>query len=487
MTARFDRAFFFLLDGARTDLFAEHMKRGDLPNLARYLAEPGAHQTAISVFPSVTGVAYVPYLTGLFPGRANLPGYRWFDREHYHRRPLSMMRFRNYSGLGSYLMNRDLAKDATTLFEILKPSSNIFSGISRGTGFRRNAAFFRRIPAALKFFRTGSWDHIDEAGERFLLRAALRRRERFTFHTTYSIDEYSHHHGPFSERVRERYLHFDRVIGRLVGRLKTTGQLERSLLMMGADHGHTEVKAHFDLEGFIEKRGLKTLYFPKKFRNWVGAKAAVMVAGNGMGHIYLKGPSTWNEKPAGGELLAEDPSLLDDLLSHEAIDHVVFRPSHGPEVEVRSRLGTAHIRLDGDLVHYDVAGSASGPRDPFGYGPLPKTMTRKELLEHTANTTYPDAPLQVAQVFDSPRAGDFIISASHGWDLREREGHIDMQSCHGSLHRDHMAVPFLSNHPVAEPTRTPRSVDAFPTILELLGRPVPAGIDGRSLVTELPQ
>ncbi len=449
-----------------------------MPNIARYMVEPGAHQTAISVFPSVTGVAYVPYLTGLFPGRANLPGYRWFDRERYQRRPLSMMRFRNYSGLGSYLMNRDLSKDATTLFEILRPSSNIFSGISRGTGFRRNAAFFRRIPAAIKFFRTGSWDHIDEAGERFLLRAALRRHERFTFHTTYSIDEYSHHHGPFSERVRERYLDFDRVIGRLVARLKTTGQLDNTLLMIGADHGHTEVDHHFDLEGFVERRGVKTLYFPKKFRNWVGAKAAVMVAGNGMGHIYIKGPDTWSSRPTGGELLAEDPTFVDELLAEDGVDHVAFRPDGTGSVEVRARRGRASIRLEGDLVHYTVLGT-----DPFGYGPLPAIMTRTELLKLTADSTYPDAPLQIAQIFDSPRAGDFILSASYGWDLRQWEGRIDMQSCHGSLHREHMAVPFVTNHPVADLTRVPRSVDAFPTILELLGREVPAGIDGRSLLS----
>lgn len=475
MGSAFDRTFFFLLDGARVDLFAEHLRNGDLPNIARYLVEPGVHTSAVSVFPSVTGVAYVPYLTGMFPGRANLPGYRWFDREHYHRRPLSMMRFRNYSGLGSYLMNRDLSKDAKTLFELIKPSSNIFSGISRGTGFRRNAAFFRRIPAAIRFFRTGSWDHIDEAGERFLLSAAGRKRERFTFHTTYSIDEYSHHHGPFSKRVRERYLDFDRVIGRLVGRLKSSGQLERSLLMIGADHGHTEVKSHFDLEGFIERRGLKTLYFPKKFRNWIGAKAAVMVAGNGMGHVYLKGPSTWSERPTGGELLAEDPTLVDELLESPAVDHVLYRPDASGTVEVRSRRGRARILLQDDLVHYDVIGS-----DPFGYPPLPTTMTRTEVLAHTRDTDYPDAPLQAAQVFDSPRAGDFILSASYGWDLREREGRIDMQSSYGSLHREHMTVPFVMNHPITDAPA--RSVDAFPTILELLGRPVPAGVDGRTLV-----
>jgi hypothetical protein len=473
--ARFSRAFFFLLDGARVDVFQEYLKKGDLPNICRYLVEPGAYRSATTVFPSVTGVAYVPYLTGLFPGRANIPGYRWFDRERYQRRPVSLMRFRNYHGLGSYLMDRDLAKDARTLFEILKPSSNIFSGISRGTGLRRNAAYFRRIPATLKWFRTGSWDHIDAAGEQFLLRAARRKRERFTFHTTYSIDEYSHHHGPFADRTRACYLSFDRVIGRLATQLRATGQLDRSLFMLGADHGHTEVHEHFDLERFIEKRGLKTLYFPKQAKRWLGAEAAVMVAGNGMGHVYIKGPGKWSERPPAEEHLARDPRLVDELLENAAIDHVIYRPHAAGEVRVRSRRGEASVTLDGDRVTYRVHGT-----DPFGYGPLPESMTRKQALDLTVDTDYPDAPVQVAQVFDSPRAGDFLVSATRGYDLRPREGKVSHRSCHGSLHREHMLVPFAVNHPIEN--GTPRSVDAFPTILSLLGRPVPAGLDGSNLV-----
>jgi hypothetical protein len=470
--ARFRRAFFFLLDGAREDIFSELLERGDLPNLARYLVEPGSYRPATTVFPSVTGVAYVPYLTGLFPGRANIPGYRWFDREHYRRRPVSLMRFRNYHGLGSYLMDRDLSKDARTLFEILRPSSNIFSGISRGTGFRGNAAYFRRIPAALQFFRTGSWDHIDTAGEAFLLRAAARRREKFTFHTTYSIDEYSHHHGPFSERVRGRYLDFDRVIGRLAARLRATGQLDDSLLVMGADHGHTEVHRHFSLEAFVERRGLKTLYFPRARRRWLGAEAAVMVAGNGMGQIYLKHPDGWQQASAGAEHLARDPSLVDDLLEEDAVDQVIWRD--GDRVRVRSRRGEAAIRLERDKVSYEVRGG-----DPFGYGALPREMTRQEALAQTFDTEYPDALVQSAQVFDSPRAGDFIVSATPGWDLSVNERVIH-RSCHGSLRRAHMRVPFAINHHAAD--RPTRSVDTFPTILSLLGRAVPSHVDGSSLV-----
>jgi predicted AlkP superfamily pyrophosphatase or phosphodiesterase len=472
--ARFSRAFFFLLDGARVDIFEELLAAGELPNIARYLVEPGAYRVATTVFPSVTGVAYIPYLTGLFPGRANIPGYRWFDREHYQRRKMSLMRFRNYHGLGSYMMDRDLSKDATTLFEILRPSSNIFSGISRGTGVRRNAAYFRRIPATLRFFRTGSWDHVDRAGERFLMTAAARRREKFTFHTTYSIDEYSHHHGPFSPRVRACYLEFDRVLGRLAARLRSDGRLDETLFMLGADHGHTEVHRHFDLEGFIERRGLKTLYFPQQVKRWIGADAAVMVAGNGMGHIYLRGEKKWTARPSADEHLARHPSLVEDLLAEDAVDHVVYKC--GNEVVARSRRGEAAIRVDGERVRYQVRGS-----DPFGYGPLPVDITRAELLERTAGSDYPDAPLQVAQVFDSPRAGDFLISASRGWDLRSRGEKFNHRSCHGTLHREHMAVPFAANCRLA--AGTPRSVDAFPTILHLLGRAVPAGLDGRNLVS----
>ena len=112
------RTFFFLVDGARVDVFQELLERGDLPNVSRYLVEPGAFRPAVSVFPSVTGVAYIPYLTGLFPGRANIPGYRWFDRREYARTRLSRFRFRNYHGLGSYLMDRDLHEDAVTLHQV---------------------------------------------------------------------------------------------------------------------------------------------------------------------------------------------------------------------------------------------------------------------------------------------------------------------------------------------------------------------------------
>src|SRR5215510_4589960 len=125
MVTPYDRAFFFLLDGARVDVFHDLLARGELPNVSRYLSEPGIVGQATSVFPTVTGVAYIPFVTGRFPGPANIPGIRWFDREKYGRTLFSVSRFRNYNGWGSYLMDRDLAPETRTLFELLPPASNI--------------------------------------------------------------------------------------------------------------------------------------------------------------------------------------------------------------------------------------------------------------------------------------------------------------------------------------------------------------------------
>jgi len=71
---------FVLVDGARADVVRDLLERGDLPNLACHVVEPGGLTVGTSVFPSTTGVAYLPFLYGVYPGTANIPGIRWLDR-----------------------------------------------------------------------------------------------------------------------------------------------------------------------------------------------------------------------------------------------------------------------------------------------------------------------------------------------------------------------------------------------------------------------
>lgn len=109
---------------------------------------------------------------------------------------------------------------------------------------------------------------------------------------------------------------------------------------------------------------------------------------------------------------------------------------------------------------------------------MPERMTNQECFEKTATTEYPDAPVQLLQIFRSGRAGDLILSAAKGSDLRRRHEIPEHKSSHGSLHWEHMQVPILSNVKLSSNPKIFRSVDVFPTILKLLGRPIPPGIDG---------
>src|SRR6266550_4586911 len=74
------RVVFLLIDGARHDVLRALLAQGDLPNLARWVIEPGGMAVGTTVFPSTTGVAYIPFLFGRYPGPANVPGIRALDR-----------------------------------------------------------------------------------------------------------------------------------------------------------------------------------------------------------------------------------------------------------------------------------------------------------------------------------------------------------------------------------------------------------------------
>jgi predicted AlkP superfamily pyrophosphatase or phosphodiesterase len=75
-----DSVIIVIADGLGTDALDRAVHNGEVPALARLRDDGGQHVLTTS-FPSVTGVAYVPMLTGRFPGGAGVPGLRWYDRE----------------------------------------------------------------------------------------------------------------------------------------------------------------------------------------------------------------------------------------------------------------------------------------------------------------------------------------------------------------------------------------------------------------------
>ncbi|MFH1131164.1 MAG: hypothetical protein V1754_07500, partial [Pseudomonadota bacterium] len=231
---------------------------------------------------------------------------------------------------------------------------------------------------------------------------------------------------------------------------------------------------HLDLHALVEKTAGRCLAHPTIWHGLFAAKAAVMVSGNAMAHVYLRGPERW-----GDELFLDEPypqmeRLVQALLGEDAIDQVVGRSKQGG-VLILSQKGKALVRQVINGVEYSPESS-----DPFGYPPKVSGIHKdRELLKLTFDSEYPDAPRQLLQIFESPRCGDLVVTAKPGFDLRARFEKPKHVGSHGSLHRLHMAVPFLTNHALVDDPK--RTVDLYPTVLSALGLPWTNEVDGISL------
>lgn len=458
-----------LVDGASWPVFSDVVKRGDLPNISRYIIEPGTFTKATSTFPSTTGPAFTPFITGCFAGTCDIPGIRWFDRRVSPDKKLTIKRFRDYYGWGSYALDSDLSKEVKTIFEYSKKAVNILGMLNRGAGVVRDPAFLR-IPVL--FYKVKKRDKI-EAVERAAFRMflnSLKRSPDFIFYYFPTVDKYSHEYHGSHDLVYDAYRRLDSYVGKMVEVLKEHRIFDSTSIILTSDHGHSNVDHHFDLDAFLEKR-FKALYIPAKFKEWMSAEAINMVSGNSMSNVYLRkdGWDSYNFFEA-----MEKEGVVGELLGQDAVDIIAGRSSEGGVV-VASRRGRAHISEgeDGRITYRLLDG------DPFGYGDVPYNLTGDEALEKTWESAYPDGILQALQIFRSPRCGDLVLSAAQGHDLKDRFEKPPHYSTHGSLQAGHIFVPLCMNSKTDK--RYIRTADIFPTVLKTLGIDPDSEMDGTPL------
>jgi hypothetical protein len=466
----FKSCIFIMADGARADVFQELLGRGDLPNISKYIVEKGCYTNAVSVFPSTTGPAYAPFILGKFPGRCNLPGIRWFDRKLYSNKILSLYRSRSYVGIEGFMMNRDISKEMPTLFDIFPKNVSILNELSRGVGAGGDKTRFLRIYYKIKSHFTDRCSEVDIAACRILLHS-LKESPEFIYAVFLGIDTYSHQTHPFHSKVIESYLRIDESIGLLGRALESLGKLDETLLIITSDHGLTQTHSHFDSLEFMNSLGLKTFYYPNIFKYFRDADAANMVSGNAMAHMYVKSPQGWERRSTFEEL----SWVVDCLLERPEVDIVAGLDESG-RVSIKSERGEAVTWLDScsHLLYERING------DPFGYNGFPHRTDLYDSLKLSFYTNYPDALLQLIQLLESPRSGELLVSAREGFDLRAKHEKPEHCSSHGALFREHIVVPLCLNTKITR--EFVRTVDIYPTILSLLGRPVYPGLDGVSLV-----
>jgi hypothetical protein len=446
-----------LLDGARHDVLRELLARGDLPHLARWVIEPGGMAVGTTVFPSTTGVAYIPILFGRYPGPANVPGIRWLDRAAIAGGPAARWRgARSYCGPQAAWINRDI-DCGPSLFELVPQSLAICTPITRGLPRGAHLMPVRRamLGAAAHYF--GGYGALDRAVVSSWL-AVAARAWRFLFVVFPGPDGLTHLHHPSHPAVLEAYRQIDRALGEFVRRVRRSGELPA--LFVVADHGASVVAEHQDIALALEAWGIATVRHP--LHVWRRRpRAAVMVSGNGCAHVYFFPASPAGRMPA---------ELIDRLLMLPGVALGAYRDAGGAVMVARGRL-RARLREDAAGVTYQPLTG-----DPLGLGPLPLTLPDRELLEASRATEFPDAPRQLLQLVASARSGDLVLAAARGVDFRGPWEIPEHRSGHGSLLPEHLLVPIAASVPL--PDVALRTVDLMPTMLETLGVSVPDGLDG---------
>jgi hypothetical protein len=460
-------------DGVRPDTLAAAMSAGELPALAQLRAEGGLHVIS-SVFPSVTGPAYAPFLMGRFPGPVGLPGIRWYNRAASATAFLPQAR--SYVGSEFRKLDRDLDPLAPTLFELSDSNVAALSVIGRGLRPRdregHTLAFALRAARVHFSGDVRGWLAIDrDIGARVAARIRAER-PRVTFCAFTGIDKTSHAKGHDAPVVRDALRTVEEMVAHVRDDAERDGRWDAMHLWVVSDHGHSPVRTHEDLAGLLHSWKLGVIAHP-----WIygtGRDVAVMVSGNAMAHLYL---DLGNRSPA----KARWPSLAEEwdwlpqrLLERESVDLVLI-PHEGATCEVRARgRGSALVVMqDGRYSYRPLTG------DPLAIGPH-ESLSHVDAHEVTLASDYPDAIAQIAHLAGSARAGEIMLSASRNWDYRAKWEPIPHVSSHGALHREHMQVPLLLNRPVRGVPR--RTADVMPSALTAIGRPVPPGLDGRSFL-----
>ena len=456
-------------DGARADTFDAGVASGALPALARLRSEGGQHAVT-TVFPSVTGPAYAPFLTGRFPGPIGLPGLRWYDRAR--TRCAIRPHCRSYLGSDMRHMDNDLDAHTPTIFELARSRLSAMSMIARGTKRREKLGpglrLLSRIARTHWSGNVDGWLAIDRTVASEAARRINEQRPELSFVALLGLDKTSHASGHDSAAARHALRTVDDLVARLRDDAERAGRWEETQLWIVSDHGHSSVHEHDDLAAGVAGAGHRVIAHP-----WIYSRrpdVAVMVSGNAMAHLYLE--LSRRQRPWWPELRARWESLASALLERESVDLILLPHSPGRcEVRARGR-GTAFVeRANGRYSYRPIDG------DPLGLGhDCIEALDAHESHEITLTTDYPDSLVQVANLAGSARAGDIILSAARGWDFRARYEPIPHVSTHGALHREHMLVPLLVNHPIARRPR--RTVDVMPSALKALGIVAPAGLDG---------
>jgi hypothetical protein len=203
------------------------------------------------------------------------------------------------------------------------------------------------------------------------------------------------------------------------------------------------------------------------------------------------GFEAWPARPSAEQLHAyptcRGPVDLPAVLAAQpAVDIVAYAAGEN-RVRVRTAAGEAEFTQPagrgGAIAYRSVDGS-----DPLGWaGSVDAALlagapaSGRAWAAAAAKTHYPDIAEPLLAYFRSRLAGDIAVFAAPDYDF-----HGVHLAGHGGLRPTDLQMPLLLAGPGVPHGRRElaRSVDLMPTLLALLHRPIPAGLDGVDLLAE---
>ncbi|HPQ80455.1 MAG TPA: alkaline phosphatase family protein [bacterium] len=488
----------FVIDGTNLRTFDRVLDDGRLPNIQRLMVDRGARFThGLSSFPTTSTTVYQSFASGLLPGHSGIPHLERFDREE----EIGIVYL---APGGPRKMNADFfnlralfnpespgLSPPSTIFELLRGHStaSVYSSIYRGASH----AHPKKAPlhALWSTYVSKSPEKVDVLAFREILKLfSGEEPPRYTLAGLYSSDILGHLHGPLSEEVAEALVQFDLFLGEFFKLLEERGISNKTYIIVSADHGMHSSGELFDLNGKLEDAGIEVLSNRSRGKHFTLYAASRGVASS---HIYVKHEGGFEpiEDP---EILRSHPTsegdsvdLIELMLSLEATDLLIVRAGDKAarvyDGEGRAAFISCYEIRHEDYCSYRFDRTRGDPLD------LSKSPAVRHLIDgrpHASSSwrdadgggSYPDAVIQLSQIFADGRGGDAFITA------RERFGFRKIKAGnHGGPTEGDMRVPLLIFGPTVPHGgfRVARSVDIYPLLTEWFGLDVPPeNHDGRN-------
>lgn len=482
---------YILIDGLVKDHFERLRASGKLPCLDSLVKRGLYVENGITSFPSMTGYAFYPYLTGKPAYESGVFGLRWFDRD---RREGNL---RNYVGRTNIYMNEDLSLENSTIFELFPDdyTASINSFLNRGTKDSRKLGWslttskyddlsyfgkLKKIPIFGNHIFIDSYENEEQVLD--LALKQLSQNPKVHWITFPTLDARYHVYG-YDENYDLLLTHIDSLIQVYIDYSIKLGHSNRHFAII-SDHGMTEVGENIDpclilkdsLDLKIERgrsTNLRKLKLDTPISKLEDLDAYFVINGNLTGYLYFKSlgkSNSWKQRNYDSDQYPLFDSTIEVLHNSAGIEFVIASKSKSIH-EISNRKGVGQIRFEDEKFRYIVSGV-----DPLGYEsqafPYDSLLTSDQLLKLTYASKYPDAIVKIHGLMSHNESPDIVMCSKKGYDFgKDYEIFVsNYKGGHGGLHREMMTVPMILVGPKVKREVLPylRSEDMGKLLIDIL-------------------